>query len=57
MGRHFIEAAKKGMCQHHINVAAVVVLPFEGLEWFDDYDEAADWAQEYAIPTGEKRCG
>ena len=39
MGRHFIEAAKKGMCQHHINVAAVVVPTFRRLGWFDDYDE------------------
>lgn len=50
MGRYFIEAAKKDMRRHHVNLPDVDLSYFsEGSQWFDDYVEAVDWAQDYAL--------
>ena len=50
MGRYFIEAAKKDMRRHKINVPDVDLAYFsEGSQWFDDYVEAVEWAQDYAL--------
>ena len=50
IGRYFIEKAKEEMRRHFINLAdkdqAYLV---EGSTLFDDYCEALDWAQEYAM--------
>jgi len=50
MGRYFIEAAKKDMRRHKVNVPDADLSYFsEGSQWFDDYVEAVDWAQDYAL--------
>lgn len=50
IGRYFIEKAKKEMQRHFINLPdmdqSYIV---EGSELFDDYCEALDWAQEFAM--------
>jgi tRNA-splicing ligase RtcB len=50
MGRYFIEAARKDMHRHHVNLPDKDLAYFsEGSELFDDYVEAVDWAQDYAL--------
>ncbi len=50
MGRYFIEAAKKDMRRHKVNLPDADLAYFsEGSVWFDDYVEAVDWAQDYAL--------
>ncbi|WP_395373460.1 RtcB family protein [Marinicella sp. W31] len=49
IGRYFINLAKKDMQRHkmHLPDANLSYLS-EGSDYFDDYVEAVDWAQEYA---------
>jgi tRNA-splicing ligase RtcB len=50
MGRYFIEAARKDMQRHRVNLPDKDLAYFsEGSELFDDYVESADWAQDYAL--------
>jgi tRNA-splicing ligase RtcB len=50
MGRYFIQAAKKDMRRHQVNLPDADLAYFsEGSAWFDDYVEAVDWAQDYAL--------
>ncbi len=50
MGRYFIEAAKKDMRRHKMNLPDADLAYFsEGSAWFDDYVEAVGWAQDYAL--------
>ena len=50
MGRYFIEAAKKAAMRNHVNLPDRDLAWFdEGTPWFDDYVEAVDWAQDYAL--------
>lgn len=50
MGRYFIDAARKDMRRHQLNLPDADLAYFsEGSEWFDDYVEAVDWAQDYAM--------
>ena len=49
-GRYFIEAARKDMRRHQGNLPDRDLAYFsEGSELFDDYVEAVDWAQDYAL--------
>jgi len=49
-GRYFIEAARKDMRRHQANLPDRDLAYFsEGSELFDDYVEAVDWAQDYAL--------
>lgn len=50
IGSYFIELAKKDM-RHHVNNLPDRDLAYltEGTEHFDDYVEAVDWAQRYAM--------
>ncbi len=50
IGRYFIDAARKDMRRHRQNLPDADLTYFsEGSEWFDDYVEAVDWAQDYAL--------
>lgn len=50
IGRYFIEKAKEDMRRHFINLPDKdLAYLVEGSELFDDYFEALDWAQEYAL--------
>ncbi len=50
IGRYFIAAAKKDMARHHLHVPDKDLSYFsEGSAWFDDYVEAVEWAQDYAL--------
>ena len=50
MGRYFIQAAKKDMRRHKMNLPDSDLAYFsEGSTWFDDYVEAVGWAQDYAL--------
>jgi tRNA-splicing ligase RtcB len=50
MGRYFIAAAQKDMRRHKIHLPDKDLSYFsEGSELFDDYVEAVDWAQDYAL--------
>jgi len=50
MGRYFIEAAKQDMQRHHANLPDRDLAYFlEGSAGFEDYVEAVEWAQEYAL--------
>lgn len=50
MGRYFIDAARKDMRRHRLNLPDADLAYFsEGSDWFDDYVEAVDWAQDYAM--------
>jgi tRNA-splicing ligase RtcB len=50
MGRYFIEAAKKDMRRHKMNLPDLDLAYFsEGSNWFDDYVEAVGWAQDYTL--------
>jgi len=49
IGSYFIRMAKEDMRIHHIGVEdRDLSYLSEGTEWFDDYVEAVDWAQDYA---------
>lgn len=50
LGRYFIAAARKDMQRHRINLPDRDLSYFsEGSPLFDDYVEAVDWAQDYAL--------
>jgi len=50
MGRYFIAAAKKDMQRHQMNLPDRDLSYFsEGSDLFDDYVEAVEWAQDYAL--------
>jgi tRNA-splicing ligase RtcB len=50
MGRYFIAAAQKDMRRHVANLPDKDLAYFsEGSEHFDDYVEAVNWAQDYAL--------
>lgn len=50
MGRYFIAAAKKDMQRHQVNLPDRDLAYFsEGSKLFDDYVEAVEWAQDYAL--------
>ncbi|MBM3396855.1 MAG: RtcB family protein, partial [Betaproteobacteria bacterium] len=50
MGRYFIEAARKDMRRHQVNLPDQDLSYLaEGSVLFDDYVEAVDWAQDYAM--------
>ena len=50
LGRYFIDAAKKDMRRHQVNLPDSDLAYFsEGSTWFDDYVEAVEWAQDYAL--------
>lgn len=50
IGTYFIEKAKEDMRKHFINLPDQDLSYLcEGTELFDDYCEALDWAQEYAM--------
>ena len=49
-GRYFIEAARKDMRRHQVNLPDRDLAYFsEGSDLFDEYVEAVDWAQDYAL--------
>jgi tRNA-splicing ligase RtcB len=49
-GRYFIEAARKDISRHHVQVPDRDLAYFsEGSDLFDDYVAAVDWAQDYAL--------
>ena len=49
-GRYFIAAARKDMQRHQLNLPDHDLAYFsEGSDLFDDYVEAVDWAQDYAL--------
>ena len=50
IGRYFIAAARKDMQRHQIHLPDKDLSYFsEGSTLFDDYIEAVDWAQDYAL--------
>ena len=50
IGRYFISAAQKDMRRHQVNLPDRDLAYFnEGSTLFDDYVEAVDWAQDYAL--------
>jgi tRNA-splicing ligase RtcB len=50
IGRYFIEAAKKDMQRHQVSLPDRDLAYFaEGSPLFDDYVEAVEWAQNYAL--------
>ncbi|MEO6918121.1 MAG: RtcB family protein [Collimonas sp.] len=50
IGRYFISAAKKDMARNHVNLPDKDLSYFsEGSILFDDYVDAVDWAQDYAL--------
>ncbi|MYN04319.1 RtcB family protein [Pseudoduganella sp. DS3] len=50
IGRYFISAARKEMMRHKVNLPDRDLSYFsEGSALFDDYLEAVDWAQDYAM--------
>jgi len=50
MGRYFIDAARRDMRRHRQNLPDADLAYFsEGSEWFDDYAQAVEWAQDYAM--------
>ena len=50
MGRYFIAAAQKDMRRHKVQLPDRDLAYFsEGSDLFDDYVEAVDWAQDYAL--------
>ncbi len=55
IGRYFIAMARKEMLRHQINIPDRDLSYFsEGNESFNDYIEAVDWAQEYALYNREE---
>ena len=54
IGTYFIELAKKEMQRHQINLPDKDLAYLEeGSEYFDDYVEAVEWAQDYAAKNRE----
>lgn len=50
IGRYFIAAARKDMQRHQIRLPDKDLAYFsEGSDWFEDYVEALNWAQDYAL--------
>ena len=50
IGQYFINLAKKDMGQHVVNLPDKDLAYFtEGAKYFDDYVEAVEWAQDYAM--------
>ena len=50
LGRYFIAAARKDMQRHQIHLPDKDLAYFsEGSELFDDYVDAVEWAQDYAL--------
>ncbi len=50
IGQYFISLAKKDMGQHLVNLPDKDLAYFtEGARYFDDYVEAVEWAQDYAM--------
>lgn len=50
LGRYFIAAARKDMERHRVQLPDRDLSYFsEGSDLFDDYVEAVDWAQDYAL--------
>ena len=50
IGRYFIDKAKEDMRRHFINLPEKnLAYLSEGTEYFDDYIEALNWAQDYAF--------
>lgn len=50
IGRYFIEAAKKDMQRHKLHLPDKdLAYVSEGSEVFEDYVEAVEWAQDYAL--------
>jgi tRNA-splicing ligase RtcB (3'-phosphate/5'-hydroxy nucleic acid ligase) len=50
IGRYFIAAARRDMERHHIHLPDKDLAYFsEGSSLFDDYVEAVEWAQDYAL--------
>jgi tRNA-splicing ligase RtcB len=50
IGHYFIELARRDMGQHLVNLPDKDLAYFtEGAKHFDDYVEAVEWAQEYAM--------
>jgi tRNA-splicing ligase RtcB len=50
IGSHFIELAKKEMKRHFVNLPDQnLAYLAEGTKYFDDYVEAVDWAQDFAM--------
>ncbi|WP_432720532.1 RtcB family protein [Jeongeupia wiesaeckerbachi] len=50
IGRYFIDAARKDMRRHQINLPDRDLAYFSaGSTWFDDYVEALEWGQDYAL--------
>lgn len=54
IGTYFIELAKKEMQRHQINLPDMDLAYLEqGSEYFDDYVEAVEWAQDFAAKNRE----
>ncbi len=54
IGTYFIELAKKEMQRHQINLTDVNLAYLEeGSNYFDDYVEAVEWAQDFAAKNRE----
>ncbi|WP_335919879.1 RtcB family protein [Shewanella algae] len=54
IGTYFIELARKEMQRHQINLPDMDLAYLEeGSEYFDDYVEAVEWAQDYAAKNRE----
>jgi tRNA-splicing ligase RtcB len=50
IGRYFISAARRDMERNQMNLPFKELSYFsEGSQWFDDYVEAVEWAQDYAL--------
>ncbi|MES3020762.1 MAG: RtcB family protein [Pseudomonadota bacterium] len=50
IGRYFIAAARRDMERNKMNLPYKDLSYFnEGSQWFDDYVEAVEWAQDYAL--------
>lgn len=50
IGQYFIDLARKDMGQHIVNLPDKDLAYFtEGSRYFDDYVEAVEWAQDYAM--------
>ena len=54
IGTYFIELAKKEMMRHQINLPDMDLAYLEeGSDYFDDYVEAVEWAQDFATKNRE----
>ena len=54
IGTYFIELAKKEMQRHQINLPDMDLAYLEeGIDYFDDYVEAVEWAQDFALKNRE----